>query len=191
MNKSDSIKNLAQALANFNEHVGKVSKDATNPFFKSKYASLPNILEAIADPLKQAGIVFAQFPTDNNGLSTIIIHTESGEWMESTYVMPVAKQNDPQAVGSAITYARRYALSSAFGLNVDDDDDGNAASKKEDKRTTPVPVQYGPEIFKEIQLCMSNEALAKIWDKYPSLQANEEFKSKCAERKAEINTPKA
>ncbi len=62
-------------------------------------------------------------------LTTIIVHAESGEWMESSYVMPVAKQNDPQAMGSAITYARRYALASIFNLNQEEsDDDGNLAS---------------------------------------------------------------
>lgn len=128
MEKSTSIVNLAKSLSTFHSIMGKVSKDSVNPFFKSKYAGLPNILEAIQEPLKESGIVFTQFPSDE-GLCTIIVDVKSGEYMQSCYkILPV--KNDPQAQGSAITYARRYALVSIFGLNVDDDDDGNKASEK-------------------------------------------------------------
>jgi len=126
MNKSESIKNIAGALVNFQATVSKVSKEAKNPFFKSKYASLANILDTIQKPLSECGLAISQFP-DGNALTTIILHAESGEWMESSYVMPVAKQNDPQAMGSAITYARRQSIGSILNLNIDDDDDGEKA----------------------------------------------------------------
>jgi len=126
MNKSESIKNIAGALVKFQASVSKVAKEANNPFFKSKYASLANILDTIQKPLSECGLAISQFP-DENALTTIILHAESGEWMESSYVMPVAKQNDPQAMGSAMTYARRYALGSILNLNIDDDDDGEKA----------------------------------------------------------------
>ena len=126
MNKSESIKNIAGALVKFQASVSKVAKEANNPFFKSKYASLANILDTIQKPLSECGLAISQFP-DGNALTTIILHADSGEWMESSYVMPVAKQNDPQAMGSAITYARRYALGSILNLNIDDDDDGEKA----------------------------------------------------------------
>jgi hypothetical protein len=126
MNKSESIKNIAGALVKFQSSVSKVAKEANNPFFKSKYASLANILDTIQKPLSECGLAISQFP-DANALTTIILHAESGEWMESSYVMPVAKQNDPQAMGSAMTYARRYALGSILNLNIDDDDDGEKA----------------------------------------------------------------
>jgi hypothetical protein len=106
--------------------VSKVAKEANNPFFKSKYASLANILDTIQKPLSECGLAISQFP-DANALTTIILHAESGEWMESSYVMPVAKQNDPQAMGSAITYARRQSIGSILNLNIDDDDDGEKA----------------------------------------------------------------
>ena len=170
MNKSESITNLAKALAVFHTHVGKVSKDAKNPFFKSKYASLPNILEAIREPLDKSGIIVSQVPSGVNGLSTILIHSESGEWMEDTYTMPVAKQNDPQAVGSAITYARRYALASSLGLNVDEDDDGNAASQPPKKPDMKM-------VAADVDKCTSKEELAKVWDKYHALQSDPSFKS--------------
>jgi hypothetical protein len=126
MNKSESIKNIAGALVKFQASVSKVSKEANNPFFKKKYASLANILDTIQKPLSECGLAITQFP-DQDALTTLIIHADSGEWMESSYVMPVAKQNDPQAMGSAITYARRYALGSILNLNIDDDDDGEKA----------------------------------------------------------------
>jgi hypothetical protein len=126
MNKSESIKNIAGALVKFQASVSKVAKESNNPFFKSKYASLANILDTIQKPLSESGLAISQFP-DENALTTIILHAESGEWMESSYVMPVAKQNDPQAMGSAMTYARRYALGSILNLNIDDDDDGEKA----------------------------------------------------------------
>ena len=126
MNKSESIKNIAGALVKFQASVSKVAKEANNPFFKSKYASLANILDTIQKPLSECGLAISQFP-DGNALTTIILHADSGEWMESSYVMPVVKQNDPQAMGSAMTYARRYALGSILNLNIDDDDDGEKA----------------------------------------------------------------
>jgi hypothetical protein len=126
MNKSESIKNIAGALVDFQSSVSKVAKESNNPFFKSKYASLANILDTIQKPLSECGLAISQFP-DGNALTTILLHADSGEWMESSYVMPVAKQNDPQAMGSAMTYARRYALGSILNLNIDDDDDGEKA----------------------------------------------------------------
>jgi hypothetical protein len=126
MNKSESIKNIAGALVKFQSSVSKVAKESNNPFFKSKYASLANILDTIQKPLSESGLAISQFP-DENALTTILLHADSGEWMESSYVMPVAKQNDPQAMGSAMTYARRYALGSILNLNIDDDDDAEKA----------------------------------------------------------------
>jgi hypothetical protein len=125
MNKSESIKNLAVALCKFQSSIGKVKKESTNPFFKSKYASLANILEVIQKPLADAGLSFTQFP-DGDALTTLLMH-DSGEWIEASYTMPVAKINDPQAMGSAITYARRYALGAILGLNIDEDDDAEKA----------------------------------------------------------------
>jgi len=127
MDKSPSIKNIAAALIIFHVKVDKVKKDASNPFFKSKYASLSNILEAIDMPLNEAGLSFSQFPTGENGLTTILMHAESGEYIESDYIMKPVK-DDPQGKGSVITYQRRYALAAVLGLNIDEDDDANHAS---------------------------------------------------------------
>jgi hypothetical protein len=130
MEKSETITSLAKALIEFNGRVSKITKDAKNPFFKSNYASLSNIQDAISKPLADCGLTYSQMPTGVNGLCTILIHAESGEYLMDSYTMPVSKPNDPQAVGSAITYAKRYALAGILGLNIDDDDDGNKAAEK-------------------------------------------------------------
>lgn len=166
MQKSTSIGNLAKALSVFHVKVDKIRKDANNPFFKSKYASLSNILEAIDLPLIESGLSFSQFPTDENGLTTILMHGESGEWIESNYKMRPVK-DDPQGIGSCITYQRRYALSAILGLNIDDDDDGNHAThggstpeKAADNRTW---LNDGPQLDKAIEkLKAGTTTIAKI-----------------------------
>ena len=135
MNKSESIANLAAALCKFQANIGKVKKEATNPFFKSKYASLANILDVIQKPLSEAGLSLCQLP-DSDCLTTILMH-DSGEWIEATYCMPVVKTNDPQAMGSAITYARRQCLGAVLLLNIDEDDDGEKAMQRNKPQAKP------------------------------------------------------
>jgi hypothetical protein len=171
MEKSETITNIAKALMDFNAKVTKISKDAKNPFFKSNYASLSNIQDAIAKPLSESGLVYSQMPTGVNGLTTILIHAESGEYFMDSYIMPVSKQNDPQAVGSAITYAKRYALAGILGLNIDDDDDGNKAAEK------PVEKQWlnpGTEKWASaIQALVDGYNLDVIKKKYQLSKENE------------------
>lgn len=143
------MKNIAKSLATFHELMGNVAKDANNPFFKSKYAPLESILPAIKVPLKEAGLVFTQMPTTVSGpmgdnsvpaLETKLIDVESGEELSAVVPLTLAKQ-DPQGVGSAITYMRRYALVSILGLNCDEDDDGNAGSGKQASKATTAPLK--------------------------------------------------
>lgn len=126
MNKSESIKEIATALCNFQSVVGKIKKSETNPFFKNKYADLSSILDVIRQPLSDNGLSVCQFPIGNCELETILLHI-SGEWMSATYEMKPTK-NDPQGAGSVITYQRRYALGAILCLNIDHDDDGNKGS---------------------------------------------------------------
>lgn len=133
MEKSESIKNIAIALNEFQRDVETIKKTETNPFFKSKYASLNDILNVIRQPLADNGLSFVQFPKGKYCLDTMLLHT-SGEWLSESYEMQPTK-NDPQGAGSVITYQRRYALGAILRLNIDVDDDANAASEK-DKVTT-------------------------------------------------------
>lgn len=132
MKKSDSIKELATALAMAQASMGFAKKDAANPFFKSKYADLAAVVEAIKKPLTEHGLSYSQgTDIDEHGgviVETLLMH-KSGEWIEGRLrMMPV--KADPQGIGSCITYARRYGLQAIVGVPADDDD-GNAASGNE------------------------------------------------------------
>jgi hypothetical protein len=130
MKRSESISSLAKALAIFNSKVSKVSKDANNPFFRNKYATLDNIIDEVRPILTENGLTLMQFPSGDGNLvsvSTYLMH-ESGEWIESDPLIMKPVKNDPQAIGSCITYARRYSLASFLSLNTGEDDDGNKAT---------------------------------------------------------------
>lgn len=131
MNKSESITELNKALANFHKELKQPMKDANNPFFKSKYVPLENVVEAIDDVAPKFGLTYSQYPvtTDDGkvGISTVLLH-ESGEFIEYPPATTKPDKNTPQGVGSALTYMRRYSLSAVFGITSDQDDDGNEAS---------------------------------------------------------------
>jgi len=125
MNKSESISNLAKALCKAQNEMGGAVKDAKNPFFKSNYADLTSIIKAIKEPFASNGLSYSQFPVTSEGgggvgVVTVLMHS-SGEWLESEFYLPLAKK-DPQGGGSAITYARRYALQAMAGIPTADDD---------------------------------------------------------------------
>ena len=126
MNKSESIVKLSSALVKFHGAMGKVGKDSINPHFRNKYASLSNIIEATTPHLNAVGLAVVQMPT-TEGLETMLLH-ESGEYISSISVIASKDPMNPQAVGSATTYARRYSYAGALSLNIDEDDDANAAT---------------------------------------------------------------
>lgn len=165
MERSESIVELTKALALFHIKVGKIKKDAKNPFFKSNYASLSNILDEITIPLTESGLVITQFP-DSEGLVSMLIHAESGQYLSSTYNMPVAKQNDPQALGSSITYARRYAITSILSLNVDDDDGNKAAEQPKHPEDTRPWLNKGEQLDKAMEYLRGGGDIATIEKKY-------------------------
>jgi len=127
MNKSESIKNLATALHKAQGQITHAIKDASNPFFKSRYADLVSVWDAIRDAFQANGLSVSQMPDMDNDkpvLVSILMHT-SGEYLESHILLNPAK-NDPQGIGSCISYYRRYALQAIAGVCADDDD-GEAA----------------------------------------------------------------
>jgi hypothetical protein len=128
VNKSESIKEISSALVKAQSAIKAAVKDATNPHFRSKYADLASVIEAVKDPLNKNGITFLQpvkFSETGVCVETVLLHT-SGEWVSDELTIPVTKQ-DAQGVGSAISYGRRYGLQSMCGVPAEDDD-GNAAS---------------------------------------------------------------
>ena len=138
-------------MVKFTGLMTKVVKDATNPYFKNKYASLSNIIEATQKPLSDCGLAVIQLPAGENQLTTMLMH-ESGEYIAETYTMKPAK-SDPQGIGSAITYQRRYAMGAVLNLNIDEDDDGNEASKQLDKEA----------VLRRVPLCKSIDTLNGLW----------------------------
>jgi hypothetical protein len=143
MNRSENIATLAAALCSAQSQIRGAAKDASNPAFRSRYATLASVWDAAREPLTSNGLSVVQVPENSDPgtctLTTILLHT-SGEWISSTMSVPVLPQvvnkgQDPQhtaqGYGSALTYARRYALAAMCGIAPDDDDDdGNAASSK-------------------------------------------------------------
>lgn len=137
INKSEFIKELATALSKFQSEIKAVKKDGENPFFKSKFATLDNIIANVSGVLGKNGLSFSQFP-DGQGLTTILMHS-SGEWIMANFTM-IPKDNSPQAYGSMLSYSRRYALSAILGLATEEDDDGNSASTAKAKTKPAEPV---------------------------------------------------
>lgn len=125
MKTSENINELAVALNKAQSDFMVAKKDAKNPFFKSKYATLNSVYEAVAPALLSNGFTIIQPIVDNN-VETTLVHA-SGQFITSSCPIVCAKQNDPQAMGSAITYARRYSLASLLGVMTDEDDDGEKA----------------------------------------------------------------
>jgi hypothetical protein len=126
MKTSESITSIAVALHKFHGLMGKVGKDAVNPHFKNKYASLSNIIEATTPHLNAVGLSIIQLPCES-GLETMLLHT-SGEYISSVSLTPCKDVSNPQALGSALTYAKRYSYAGALNLNIDEDDDAQRAT---------------------------------------------------------------
>lgn len=115
-------------LLKIQEEIGAIKKDATNPYYKSKYFDINSLLEQIKPTLNKYGVVLLQGLTNIDGkiaLSTQLAFSEEGKVIET--VCPLPDIQDPQKMGSAITYFRRYALQSLLALEAEDDD-GNSAS---------------------------------------------------------------
>jgi len=147
MKHSESIALLAGALAKAQLQIEPASKNATNPHFRSHYADLASIWDACRGPLNTNGLSIVQFPCDGDvgrtGLCTMLLHS-SGEYI-SEVVTTRSQKDDPQGLGSALTYLRRYALAAVVGVTATEDDDGNAASTPANARVAaPAPRPYIP-----------------------------------------------
>jgi len=128
--------NLASALIQFHNTGAAAKKAANNPFFKSKYASLEEVIETVRAEAGKVGLTFTQLIDFNENdifVTTIIMH-KSGESLSGRTPVLSKDPHDPQKMGSGITYAKRYGLQSAFGLP-SEDDDGNSASAPSPKVT--------------------------------------------------------
>lgn len=136
MQHSESVKELFGAISKFRAQVKQPAKTAKNPYFNAKYVTLEGVMQAVDAALPGTGLAYSQLAENgDNGVSvsTLITHS-SGEWMIVGPLTLNPTKRDPQGQGSAITYAKRYQLASAFGISSDIDDDGNAGTFGKDDR---------------------------------------------------------
>lgn len=144
--QSEKVDLIVKALIKAKSQIEPVEKNKVNPFFGSKYSTLDAVEAAVRSPLSLNGLAITQTTAVVAGqavLETTLWH-ESGQWISGQYPLNPTK-NDPQGLGSAMTYARRYTLSAILGLVSDEDDDGAAASvahqTKVHKETAAAPTQ--------------------------------------------------
>lgn len=134
------MKNIYKALASFQQEVPVIHKATSG--YNYSYADLPTIFEVINPLLKEHGLGFYQAVNGTN-IKTVVFHVESGETIESETAIPqgvqMNKMNDFQVLGSAITYIRRYALSSMLGLVTDKDTDGAGEQIKSPANASKCP----------------------------------------------------
>lgn len=130
MECSENINEIGAALAKAQGVIENATKDKANPYFKSTYADLASVWGACRAALSSNGLSVVQTPEQSEKgviVSTMLLHS-SGQWIKGSYLMPISKF-DAQSIGSAITYARRYALAALVGV-APEDDDGNAANNR-------------------------------------------------------------
>jgi hypothetical protein len=168
---------LYTALLAAQRVMGKVKKDASNPAFRTKYATLQSVLETIDGPLNDNGLVLLQRFDVGEGvpvLITEIVHAASGDRIASAVPVVSKDPTDPQKIGAAITYYRRYSLLALLGL-APEDDDGHAASQPARQNTANPPpafasnklftaTDFGKLVDRLWQLAEDGAALARIKD---------------------------
>jgi hypothetical protein len=152
MNAETKVKvaSLAAAMAKAFAEIEAATKSATNPHFKSKYADLGAVIEAVKPPLIKHGLFFTQrsHPAENGVSVETVLHHEGGEELSLGTLFVPANKQDAQGFGSALTYARRYGLMTAFGVPAEDDD-GNAAAAS--ARSANGSAKVTDEQFRKLQ----------------------------------------
>jgi hypothetical protein len=170
MTTSENIDAIAAALAKAQASMKNATLNKVNPHFKSKYADLAGIRDAVTPPLAANGIAVTQTldaDSDRYFVRTRLMHV-SGQWIES--LCPIIGMGDMQKMGSAVTYARRYSLSAICGIAADEDDDGNAAvvnGNGHAKQATPKAPDGYEDWLTDMSAVADNgsEALKAAWDK--------------------------
>lgn len=183
LKKSESIQNLTKAMAEFQKAVKQPVKNADNPYFGSKYVPLESLVKAVMETGSPLGISFMQYTQVNEngdlGLCTVVMHS-SGEYMEFPPLPIRPENNRPQATGSAITYARRYSLSSIFGIASEEDDDGNEASgltrqvEQQVKQPTKQQQKQQPKAQQKQQIKLNDatKLIEEYWVKFEKIGVN-------------------
>ena len=169
------MQKISTALVKAQSEMSNPTKSNSNPFFKSKYADLNSVREAVIPILNSNGISVIQPMVHLDGknfVKTVLLH-ESGEMLESYTEIVYSKTNDAQAQGSGITYARRYGLQSMVCVGADDDD-GNAASKPA-KRKAQTDFAKLDDAITQLNNAKDRDELTKIWNANKEFQTEEKF----------------
>lgn len=138
MNQSESLDALSKALAAAQGEMKNAVLNRVNPHFKNRYADLAAIRDAVVPALSKHGVAVTQFTDFRDGNSVLVTRLmhESGQWIEGAY--PLTPQTNPQAMGSQLTYARRYTLSAIAGISADEDDDAEIATANKNEPTATI-----------------------------------------------------
>ena len=194
--QSPEIGKLAEALAKAQAEMEPATKDANNPFFKSQYASLASCWQACRGPLTKHGLAIIQTTEPDNGNVTVIsiLTHSSGQWIKGKLSVKPPK-TDSQALGSCLSYLRRYSLSALVGLSTQDDDAESTMSRQntvKEKTTTkkaapkktnmkkfieavtPIAEKMGPEVFDAFM----TENNVKSLDELTTREAQTDFYNK-------------
>ena len=178
------MKQIASALVKAQREFGPALKTSRNPHFKSKYADLSAVVEAVIDGLNNNGIALIQQTHECESgviVETLLIH-ESGEQISGGRLHVPASKQDAQGYGSALTYARRYSLMATTGI-APEDDDGNAASKKQDLNPEVIAqIILNTQTMDDLKSCYA-KAFKQFQGDQAALTVIEEAKNR---RKAEL-----
>lgn len=171
MQMSQTIGELSKALSKFQAKAISIKRTGDNPFFKSEYLTLDDLLRVVLPVLSECGLSVSQLPSGDGLLTTILMH-ESGEYLMSE-ANTAPKSHDPQAFGSGITYFRRYMLASILGIASEKDDDGNIATQQpvqenysiqENHSSTPNCSKCGKQmILKPAGVSKAGRAYGAFW----------------------------
>ena len=163
--KSNEIGELAKALACAQGELENASKNSSNPHFKSRYADLAEVLNTVRPVFAKNGISVTQHPDCTDGIvevETMLLHA-SGQYLVSSVKIPISKI-DAQGVGSAITYARRYALAAIAGISQEDDDAESSVGRT--KQNKP-EVTLDPNTVRLFSEATSITELQEVWNSIP------------------------
>ncbi len=174
-NQTLTLGKLAEALAKAQAGMEGAKKDSENPFFHQKYADLASIWDACRKPLSDNGLSVIQTTDNENGkvvIITTLIHS-SGEWVRGKLAIKPMKE-DPQALGSAITYGRRYALAAIVGVSPEEDDAESTMDRGKNKSQTKTTEPQAP--------VATDKQKRMIWARLKELVADETIqKAMCFE----------
>lgn len=199
---SESINELAKSLCKAQSQIKGAVEDSSNPHFKSKYASLQSYIDAAKPALAANGLAVVQLLTESDcninmvTLTTMLMH-ESGQWIRSTFSVPIGANMTAQAFGSACTYARRYSYAAIVGIAPIDDDGNQATASMTASTITKTEQATGvkklpPSVVKFIASTTDLDALME-WGKEqdPSIQQNTQFRTMFQNKMNELKTATA